>query len=315
MSQLAFLGLGRMGLPMARRLLAAGHEVQVWNRSSQAYQNLANQCDPDQLSRLKLCESAKEAVQDASVIFTMLSDGPAVTEVLLGSEVSSHFDGIVSELKSGACVVDMSSIPPITARMHFDRLKALGCSAIDAPVSGGVVGAEQGTLAIMAGGEPDLVAELTPILAALGRVTYVGPAGSGQLAKLANQIIVGVTIGAVAEALMLAAQGGADPVAVRAAIRGGFAESRILELHGERMLNNNYVPGGAVQTQLKDLTTALAEAEECGLNLPVTGLLQQLFSDANAHGDASLDHSALLRELARLNGREPESILSGPRND
>ena len=315
MSQLAFLGLGRMGLPMAKRLLAAGHALQVWNRSPLACQRLLKECDDTQSKRLKMCESAHEAIKNASVVFTMLSDGPAVTEVLFGSEVGPHCSGVASAMMPGACVVDMSSIPPATARMHFQRLKGLGCSALDAPVSGGVVGAEQGTLAIMAGGEASRVAELTPILSALGRVTFVGPAGSGQLAKLANQIIVGVTIGAVAEALMLAAQGGADPIAVRAAIRGGFAESRILELHGERMLTQNFVPGGAIQTQLKDLTTALAEARESGLQLPVTGLLQQLFADANEHGDAGLDHSALLRELARLNGREPESILSGPRKD
>jgi 2-hydroxy-3-oxopropionate reductase len=311
MSQLAFLGLGRMGMPMAKRLLASGHAVQVWNRSPAACQSLLNQCDKEESNRLQVCTSAHEAVQKASFVFTMLSDGPAVTEVLFGSEVSAHFTAVASAMMPGACVVDMSSIPPATARMHFERFQAMGCSAVDAPVSGGVVGAEQGTLAIMAGGEASRVAELTPILSALGRVTYVGPAGSGQLAKLANQIIVGVTIGAVAEALMLVAQGGADPAAVRAAIRGGFAESRILELHGERMLKQNFVPGGAIQTQLKDLTTALAEARESGLQLPVTGLLQQLFADAKAHGDGGLDHSALLRELARLNAIEPEKILSG----
>jgi len=315
MSQLAFLGLGRMGLPMAKRLLAAGHTVSVWNRSPSACAKLLECCPPDQVGRLKICETAFGAVSTASHVITMLTDGPAVTEVLFGADSSASHLGIAAHLKSGTCFIDMSSIPPETARMHFERLKSYGCSAVDAPVSGGVVGAEQGTLAIMAGGEAHQVEALKSILAALGRVTYVGPAGSGQLAKLANQIIVGITIGAVAEALMLVAQGGADPAAVRDAIRGGFAESRILELHGARMLNHHFVPGGAVQTQLKDLTTAMAEAKRCGLALPVTGLLQELFAGANAHGDAGLDHSALLRELARLNGREPESILSGPRQD
>jgi len=313
MMQLAFLGLGRMGLPMAARLLAAGHPVQVWNRSPAACQALTDQCSLKQLQHLTVSASASEAVQHADLVITMLSDGPAVTEVLFGTEDKAGTGGIASLLKPGCTVMDMSSIPPQTARMHFERLNALGCKAIDAPVSGGVVGAQEGTLAIMAGGNAEDVEALRPIVSSLGRLTYVGPAGSGQLAKLANQIIVGITIGAVAEALMLAAQGGADPAAVRAAIRGGFAESRILEVHGARMLNEDFVPGGAVQTQLKDLTTALAEAKACGLELPVTGLLQHLFADALAHGDAGLDHSALLRELARLNGREPEKILSGSR--
>jgi len=311
MSQLAFIGLGRMGLPMAARLLAAGHTVQVWNRSSNAYSALSERCNPEQKSRLKVCEQAIQAVEGVSHVFTILTDGQAVTEVMFGSEHKPSDGGVAPHLNPGTCWVDMSSIPPATARIHAERLKTIGCSAIDAPVSGGVVGAQEGTLAIMAGGEAEEVERLRPIVSVLGRLTYVGPAGSGQLAKLANQIIVGVTIGAVAEALTLAAQGGADPIAVRAAIRGGFAESRILELHGERMLKQNFVPGGAVQTQLKDLTTALAEAKVCGVQLPVTGLLQQLFADAKAHGDGDLDHSALLRELARLNAIEPEKILSG----
>jgi 2-hydroxy-3-oxopropionate reductase len=210
----------------------------------------------------------------------------------------------------GACLVDMSSIPPAMAREHAAWLSGQGLAALDGPVSGGVVGAREGTLAIMVGGDPVALESVRGPLSELGRVTHVGPAGSGQLAKLANQVIVGITIGAVAEALLLAARGGADPAAVRAAIRGGFAESRILELHGARMLAEDFTPGGSVLTQLKDLATALEEARMTELQLPITGLLHTLFAAAGAHGDGGLDHSALLRELARENALPLHDILS-----
>ena len=309
-TRIAFLGLGRMGLPMAGRLVAAGFFVAAWNRSPGPRQALAEACAAG-TARLELHEEASAAVADADLVLTMLSDGPTVRAVLFGD---SGGPGILARSAAGATLVDMSSIPPGMAREHAGWLARAGFGAIDAPVSGGVAGARAGSLAIMAGGPEDLVARHAGILAAMGRVTHVGPAGAGQLAKLANQVIVGITIGAGAEALLLAARGGADPAAVRAAIRGGFAESRILEVHGARMLDDEFIPGGAVHTQLKDLRTAIAEAREAGLELPISSLLEQLFAAAQAHGDGDLDHAALLRELARRNGLPEVQPLRGVRS-
>lgn len=301
---IAFLGLGRMGLPMALRLLVAGFPLRAWNRSEAARAALAAAAPAD--ARLQSCATADAAVAGAGLVITMLSDGPALREVLFGS---AQGPGLLAAAAPQATLCDMSSIPPAMAREHAVWLSAAGFGALDAPVSGGVVGARDGTLAIMAGGASQLLARHAAPLAVLGRVTHVGPAGAGQLAKLANQVIVAITIGAVAEALLLAARGGADPAAVRTAIRGGFAESRILELHGARMLTDDFAPGGAVQTQLKDLATALDEARAAGLDLPITGLLRSLFTAARDHGDAGLDHAALLRELARHNGLAPDGVL------
>ncbi len=302
-----------MGRPMAARLLAAGFNLQIWNRSSAAAHDFQGEVPPDQRKRLRVAATAAEAVSGADVSISMLSDGPAVRAVLFGAaNQEACAEGVARHLKAGSVWLDMSSIPPETARQHAQALAELGVTALDAPVSGGVVGAAAGTLAIMVGGDAGVMPRLAPVFAALGRVTPVGPAGAGQLAKLANQVIVGVTIGAVAEALLLAARGGADAEAVRAAIRGGFAESRILELHGARMLEDTFAPGGAVQTQLKDLRTALAAAEAAGLDLPITALLAELFADAVEAGDGNLDHAALLREIGRRNGLPANSLLRPP---
>jgi 2-hydroxy-3-oxopropionate reductase len=301
---IAFLGLGRMGLPMAARLLAAGHSVAVWNRSPDAAVQLQQGLDPVAASGLRIAAAASEAVVGADLVITMLSDGPAVRAVLFADP------GVAVHVRPGACLIDMSSIPPVTAREHARWLAERGIAALDAPVSGGVVGARAGQLAIMVGGEAEVLRRAAPALAVLGRVTHVGPVGAGQLAKLANQVIVGITIGAVAEALLLAARGGADPLAVRAAIRGGFAESRILELHGARMLEDDFAPGGAIQTQVKDLLAALEEARGVGLDLPITRLLCALFERARDHGDGGLDHSALLRELGRHNHLPAAGLLA-----
>jgi 2-hydroxy-3-oxopropionate reductase len=276
-----------MGAPMARRLLAAGHEVTVWNRSR-------NKALPLAESGASIADSAASAVRDADIVFTMLSDGPAVSEVL-------EQGGVAASLKPGSLFVDTSSIPPATARRHFQLLSQCGAEALDAPVSGGVVGAEAGSLAIMVGGNQAAFERALPMFQCLGRATYVGPPGSGALAKLANQLIVGITIGAVAEALTLAEGGGANPSAVREAIRGGFAESRILELHGARMLARNFKPGAYCTTQLKDLDSALDAARASGLELPLTERVRQLYLSFIEHGGASLDHSALLLELERRN--------------
>ncbi len=289
--RIAFLGTGLMGAPMARRLLGAGYPVTVWNRDSRKAEAL-------NADGANVAVSPAEAVRDAGVVFTMLSDGKAVGEVLFDS-------GCVDALKAGAIVVDTSSISPLIAKEHAARLAERSIAHIDAPVSGGVVGAEAGTLAIMAGGDASVIEGLADIFAVLGRVTHVGPSGAGQICKLANQQIVAITIGAVAEAMILAEAGGASREKFRDAIRGGFAESRILELHGARMISRDFEPGGPSRLQLKDLDAVAAMAEILSLDLPLTKQVRGEFSDFVAAGGGDKDHSALLLHLERLNNREP----------
>ncbi|MFN3320360.1 MAG: NAD(P)-dependent oxidoreductase [Allorhizobium sp.] len=288
--QLAFLGTGLMGAPMTRRLLAAGFAVTVWNRD-------ASKAEPLVAAGAQLANSPAAAVIDADVVFTMLSDGPAVEDVLF-------VKGAANALKKGAVVIDTSSIAPPIARDHAARLAQVGIAHVDAPVSGGVVGAEAGTLAIMAGGDADIVEDLAEVFAPLGRVTHVGPSGAGQICKLANQQIVAITIGAVAEAMMLVEAGGASREKFREAIRGGFAESRILDLHGQRMVDRRFEPGGPSRLQLKDLNAVAAMAETYGLALPLTADIRQAFDDFVADGNGDLDHSALLLHLEKHNHRK-----------
>ena len=288
--RIALLGTGLMGEPMGLRLLDAGFDLCVWNRSP-------HKTLPLQQRGARVAQTAAQAVAGADVVLTMLANGPAVNEVLTDG-------GVAQAMPAHAIFIDMSSIPPDMARQHAALLGKRGIAALDAPVSGGVVGAATGTLAIMAGGDPRAFDRALPVFAALGRATRVGPVGAGALAKLANQMIVGITIGAVAEALLLVEAGGADPAAVRDAIRGGFAESRVLELHGARMLSRNFAPGAHATTQLKDLASALRTAEDEGLELPLTRGVHALYSQFVETGGASLDHSALLLALERLNARE-----------
>lgn len=285
--RISVLGIGRMGLPMARRLCQAGHDVHVWNRSAAKAEALA-------ADGATVHASAAEAAAAAPIVISMLENGPAVTSVLFEQ-------GAAAAMQPGSLFVDMASIKPREAREHAARLAERGVGQLDAPVSGGTVGAEAGTLAIMAGGTADDFARALPIFERLGRATHVGPAGAGQLAKLANQMIVGITIGAVAEALLICEKGGADPARVREAIGGGFAESRILQLHGERMVTRDFAPRARMTVQLKDLRNALETAADMGFSAPVTETLARLYSDAVDHGDADLDHSGLFVELARRN--------------
>ncbi len=274
---------------MVRRLLGAGFPVTVWNRT--ASKALALQGDG-----ARVATTAAQAVASADLVFTMLEHGGVVEQVL--------FDGpsaACAGLRAGALVIDMSSILPRQAQDHASRLTARGVAYLDAPVSGGTLGAEAGTLAIMAGGSLADVERAAPAFAVLGRVTHVGPHGAGQLAKLANQMIVGISIGAVAEALLLAQRGGADMAQVRQALRGGFAESRVLEVHGQRMVDGDFAKRGSLAIQLKDMRNALATAAELGLQTPVTALLERLYAAAAEHGFAELDQSGLFRELERLN--------------
>ena len=284
------LGTGLMGYPIARRLCEAGHSLTVWNRSRDKAERLL-------AFGARVADTPAEAVQDAEIVIGMLENGAAVEAVLFGQ-------GAAQALKPGTLVVDMASIKPREARDHAARLQALGVAHLDAPVSGGTVGAEQGTLAIMAGGEADDFLRALPVMQVLGRATHVGPHGAGQLAKLANQLIVSVTIGAVAEALLFAGKGGADMAQVREAIGGGFAESRVLQLHGGLMVERDFTKRAAMSVQLKDMRNVMDTARELGFEAPVSTLFEQLFEQAVANGLADLDHSALFVELARRNGMQ-----------
>ena len=286
--RIAFLGIGLMGAPMATRLIAAGHSLTLWNRSRAKAEAIAK-------PEARIAATPEDAAKDATVLITMLENGPVVETVLFGT------NGAASALAPGALVIDMSSSPPPMARDHAQRFAERGIGYLDAPVSGGVVGAAARTLAIMAGGSAADFARAKPIFEQLGRPTLVGPAGSGQLAKCCNQAIVAITIGAVSEALLLAAASGADPAAVREALLGGFADSRILNLHGKRMIERDFLPGGRVRVQLKDQETILAAAATAKLNLPLSECVTGLYRDLAAHGGAELDQNALLLELERRN--------------
>lgn len=279
-----------MGFPMARRLCEAGHSVRVWNRS----QDKAGRLAP---FGAMVHRSPASAVVEAEFVVTMLDNGAVVDRVLFEL-------GTAAATPKGAMVVDMSSIKPAEAREHAARLQAQGLRYLDAPVSGGTIGAEQGTLAIMAGGSDEDFASAQGLLAVFGRSTRVGPNGSGQLAKLANQMIVGITIGAVAEALLLCEKGGADIAQVKAAITGGFADSRILQVHGQRMVERDFAPRGRMTVQLKDMRNALSTASELRFDAPITAALERLYAEGVAHGDADLDQAALFVELARRNGMQ-----------
>ena len=273
-----------MGQPMVRRLLQAGYPVVVWNRTRDKTNALV-------ALGAQLADKPDEAVREADIVITMLEAGPIVSNVI---------DLAMPGLPKSALVIDMSSTRQSEAQDLHEKLRARGCTFIDAPVSGGVLGAQEGTLAIMVGGASTDFARAEPVLKIMGRPTLVGPAGSGQVAKLCNQLIVGGTIDIVAEALLLAQAGGADPEAVRNAIRGGFAESRILEVHGQRMLERNFIPGGQVKSQAKDLENVLIAAKAAGLHLPLTELVTQHYR-AILQDFPNADQAAALLALERLN--------------
>ncbi|MEM6901996.1 MAG: NAD(P)-dependent oxidoreductase [Pseudomonadota bacterium] len=285
----AVLGIGRMGLPMAKRLCVAGYRVQVWNRTRAKAEPLA-------ADGAVVADSAAEAVAAADVVITLLENGPVVEAVLFDSDIA---------YRPGQVVIDMSSIAPDMARDHAVRLEREGVQHIDAPVSGGTVGAKAGTLAIMAGGAVETIEAQRSLIETFGRLTRVGDHGAGQVAKLANQAIVGATIGAVAEALTLAKAGGADPAAVRDAIRGGFAESRILELHGERMVTRDFTAHATVSVQAKDMGMIGDLARSLNLDLPVLADIEARFMRLRDELDgAALDHAGLLIEVE---DRQPKS--------
>ncbi|OOG36506.1 NAD(P)-dependent oxidoreductase [Polaromonas sp. A23] len=286
--KLAFLGIGSMGLIMAGRLCKAGHNLQVWNRTTEKASALAP-------LGAKVHKQASAAVASADIVICTLENGAVVEDVLFGQ-------GVAAAMKPGALFIDMASIKPREARDHAARLGALGIAHLDAPVSGGTGGAEQGTLVIMVGGKPAEFERARPVFQVFGRATHVGSHGAGQLTKLANQMIVGITIGAVAEALLFAAKGGADMAKVKEAITGGFADSRILQVHGQRMVDRDFITHARLAIQLKDMRNALATAEEIGFEAPITALFEQLYAEGAEHGLGDLDHSGLFVELASRNG-------------
>ncbi len=286
--KIAVLGIGLMGYPMARRLCQAGHSVSVWNRTLEKAARLAP-------FGATVHARADDAVRSASTVICLLENGAVVGDVLFSQ-------GVAATLAADSLVIDMSSIQPREARDHAARLSEMGVAHLDAPVSGGTLGAEQGTLAIMVGGKSAEYDRAQTVFQVFGRATHVGPHGAGQLAKLANQMIVGITIGAVAEALLLCEKGGASMAKVKEAITGGFADSRILQVHGQRMVDRDFAPRGRMSVQLKDLRNALATAEEIGFDAPVTRLFEKLYGDGVEHGLTDLDHSGLFVELASRNG-------------
>lgn len=286
--KIALLGIGLMGLPMGRRLCEAGHAVHVWNRTRSKAEALAP-------LGATVHATPAQAVKGAELVILMLDHGAVVGHVLFEL-------GAATGIAPGTLLVDMSSIKPIEAKDHAARLSELGVDYLDAPVSGGTVGAEQGTLAIMVGGKASNFERAVPVLKVFGRPTHVGPIGSGQLTKLANQMIVGATIGVVAEALLLCERGGADMGKVKEAITGGFADSRILQVHGQRMVDRDFAPRARMTVQIKDLRNALATASEVGFDAPITALFEQLYAQGIDHGLADLDHAGLFVELASRNG-------------
>lgn len=287
MSNIGFIGLGIMGRPMAGHLLAGGHTVFAYNRSPVKQELL------DQGARA--CGSPAEVAQSSDVIITMVPDTPDVEAVLFGE------GGVAGGLSPGKTVVDMSSISPIATKEFAGRINKLGCDYLDAPVSGGEVGAKAASLTIMVGGPEQAFARVRPIFELMGKnITLIGANGDGQTTKVANQIIVALTIEAVAEGLLFASKAGADPAKVRQALMGGLATSRILEVHGERMIKRTFDPGFRIELHQKDLNLALAGARALGVSLPNTATCQELFNAAVAGGGAAWDHSGLVRVLERL---------------
>jgi 2-hydroxy-3-oxopropionate reductase len=285
--KLGFIGLGIMGAPMAAHLMAAGHALFI-NTRSKVPEELAN-------SAAVVCVTPAEVAKMADIIFTMVPDTPDVEKVLFGEH------GVAHGLTKGKIVVDMSSISPIATKDFAKKINALGCEYLDAPVSGGQVGAKGGTLTIMVGGKESVFQTVKPMFDLMGKnITLVGDNGAGQVTKVANQIIVALNIEAVAEALLFASKAGADPVRVREALMGGFASSKILEVHAERMIKRTFDPGFRIELHQKDLNLALNSARALGVSLPNTANAQELFNSCLAYGGKAWDHSAMVKALEKL---------------
>jgi len=288
MTDIGFLGLGIMGAPMAGHLLDGGHTVATAVHNSQPSADLTDR-------GLKVLDTAKDVAAASEVIILMVPDTPQVEEVLFGE------NGVAEGLSEGKIVIDMSSISPIETKEFAKRINDLGCQYLDAPVSGGEVGAKNAALTIMVGGEQATFDKIKPLFELMGKnITLVGGNGDGQTCKVANQIIVALNIEAVSEALLFASKAGADPAKVREALMGGFASSKILEVHGERMIKRTFDPGFRIELHQKDLNLALQGAKAIGVSLPNTATAQELFNACSANGGAGWDHSAMVKALELL---------------
>ena len=278
-----------MGLPMSKNLVKAGYNLTVFNRSK-------NKAEPLKEFGAKISNTLKDAVDGSDIVITMLTDDTAVDEVM-------NNDDFTKSLKSGAIVIDMSSVKPTTATKHGNNLKLKNINYLDAPVSGGTIGAEEASLAIMVGGEQNIFDDAFDILKKMGNPTLVGPIGSGQVSKLANQIIVGLTIGAVAEAVTLCEKAGADPNKMIKALSGGWADSKVLQTHGKRMITKDFTPKGRTSVHLKDMNNILECANNYNTHLPISNLVKEMYKSLVDNGHGETDHSSLYKEIERINNK------------
>ena len=285
--KIGFIGIGLMGLPMAKNILKAGYNLKAFNRSQKKTEALKE-------FGAEISVTIDDAVKDTDVVITMLTDDTAINEVM----DSSNF---LENLKSDATVIDMSSVKPTTATKHGNNLKSKNINYLDAPVSGGTIGAEKASLAIMVGGEQKVFDNVLDVLNTMGNPTLVGPSGSGQVSKLANQIIVGLTIGAVAEAITLCEKAGANPNKMIKALSGGWADSKILQIHGKRMIDKDFTPKGKTVVHLKDMNNILECANSYNTHLPISNLIKEMYKSLVENGHGETDHSSLYKEIERIN--------------
>ena len=287
MKKIGFIGIGLMGLPMAKNLLKAGYELKAFNRTE-------SKAEPLREFGGKISKSIEEVVSDNDVVITMLTDDNSVDVVMNSQE-------FLDNLKVDATVIDMSSVKPTTATHHGNNLKSKNINYLDSPVSGGTIGAEEASLAIMVGGEQKVFDDVADILKAMGNPTLVGPLSSGQVSKLANQIIVGLTIGAVAEAVTLCEKAGANPNKMIKALSGGWADSKILQTHGKRMIDKDFTPKGRTVVHLKDMNNILECANSYNTYLPISNLIKEMYKSLVENGHGETDHSSLYKEIERIN--------------
>ena len=285
--QIGFIGIGLMGLPMAKNILKAGYNLKVFNRTK-------SKAEPLKEYGAKITNTIQDVVKECDIVITMLTEDVSVDDVMNSSD-------FLENLKSKATVIDMSSVKPSTATKHGNNLKIKNINYLDAPVSGGTNGAEEASLAIMVGGDQVVFDNAFDVLKTMGNPTLVGPVGSGQVSKLANQIIVGLTIGAVAEAITLCEKAGADPNKMIKALSGGWADSKILQTHGKRMIEKDFTPKGRTYTHLKDMNNILDCANSYNTHLPISNLVKEMYKTLVENGHGETDHSSLYKEIERLN--------------
>ena len=284
---IGFIGIGLMGLPMAKNILKAGYNLKVFNRTK-------SKAEPLKEYGAKITNTIQDLVKECDIVITMLTEDVSVDDVMNSSD-------FLENLKSQATVIDMSSVKPSTATKHGNNLKIKNINYLDAPVSGGTNGAEEASLAIMVGGDQKVFDKAFDVLKTMGNPTLVGPIGSGQVSKLANQIIVGLTIGAVAEAITLCEKAGADPNKMIKALSGGWADSKILQTHGKRMIEKDFTPKGRTYTHLKDMNNILDCANSYNTHLPISNLVKEMYKTLVENGHGETDHSSLYKEIERLN--------------